>query len=168
MQIPSSFKIKGGVPPYTAEVLTPAGVLLARKVINSSVSPLPYPALTTHEGEHTFDLPDTGVDYDIVLKIKDSKGCVLDAGTGNAFQDKVLTFHKIESVTTERTQRMSCNPTTGQEVVKLTINYTNPLGNGDGYNVQVDKLAGGSYTQVGAYATEKRTIADIQIGRAHV
>jgi len=155
------FKIKGGVPPYTAEVLTPAGVLLARKVINSSVSPLPYPALTTHEGEHTFDLPDTGVDYDIVLKIKDSKGCELDAGTGNAFQDKVFTFHKIESVTTQRTQRMSCNPTTGQEVVKLTINYTNPLGNGDGYNVQVDKLAGGSYTQVGAYAAGERTIADI-------
>ena len=155
------FKIKGGVPPYTAEVLTPAGVLLARKVINSSVSPLPYPALTTHQGEHTFDLPDTGVDYDIVLKIKDSKGCELDAGTGNAFQDKVLTFHKIESVTTERTQRMSCNPTTGQEVVKLTINYTNPLGNGDGYNVQVDKLAGGSYTQVGAYASGERTVADI-------
>ena len=155
------FKIKGGVPPYTAEVLTPAGVLLARKVINSSVSPLPYPALTTHEGEHTFDLPDTGVDYDIVLKIKDSKGCELDAGTGNAFQDKVLTFHKIESVATQRTQRMSCNPTTGQEVVKLTINYTNPLGNGDGYNVQVDKLAGGSYTQVGAYAPGERTIADI-------
>jgi len=155
------FKIKGGVPPYTAEVLTPAGVLLARKVINSSVSPLPYPALTTHEGEHTFDLPDTGVDYDIVLKIKDSKGCELDAGTGNAFQDKVFTFHKIESVTTERTQRMSCNPTTGQEVVKLTINYTNPLGNGDGYNVQVDKLSGGTYTPVGAYAAGERTVADI-------
>ena len=155
------FKIKGGVPPYTAEVLTPAGVLLARKVINSSVSPLPYPALTTHEGEHTFDLPDTGVDYDIVLKIKDSKGCELDAGTGNAFQGKVLTFHKIESVTTKRTQRMSCNPTTGQEKVELTINYSNPLGNGDGYNVQVDKLSGGSYTQVGAYAPGERTIADI-------
>jgi len=155
------FKIKGGVPPYTAEVLTPAGVLLARKVINSSVSPLPYPALTTHEGEHTFDLPDTGVDYDIVLKIKDSKGCELDAGTGNAFQDKVLTFHKIESVTTQRTQRMSCNPTTGQEVVKLTINYTNPLGNGDGYNVQVDKLSGGTYTPVGAYAAGERIVADI-------
>jgi len=155
------FKIKGGVPPYTAEVLTPAGVLLARKVINSSVSPLPYPALTTHEGEHTFDLPDTGVDYDIVLKIKDSKGCELKAGGNNAFEGKVLTFHKIESVTTQRTQRMSCNPTTGQEVVKLTINYTNPLGNGDGYNVQVDKLAGGSYTQVGAYAAGERTIADI-------
>ena len=56
---------------------------------------------------------------------------------------------------------MSCNPTTGQEVVKLTINYTNPLGNGDGYNVQVDKLAGGSYTQVRAYAPGERTIADI-------
>ena len=156
------FKIKGGVPPYTAEVLTPAGVLLARKVINSSVSPLPYPALTTHEGEHTFDLPDTGVDYDIILKIKDSKGCELNAGSGYAFRDKVLTFHKIESVTTQRTQRMSCNPTTGQEVVKLTINYTNPLGNGDGYNVQVDKLGtGGTYTPVGAYAAGERTIADI-------
>ena len=155
------FKIKGGVPPYTAEVLTPAGVLLARKVINSSVSPLPYPALTTHQGEHTFDLPDTGVDYEIILKIKDSKGCELDAGSGYAFRGEVLTFHKIESVTTERTQRMSCNPTTGQEVVKLTINYTNPLGNGDGYNVQVDKLAGGSYTQVGAYAPGERTVADI-------
>ena len=155
------FKIKGGVPPYTAEVLTPAGVLLARKVINSSVSPLPYPALTTHQGEHTFDLPDTGVDYEIILKIKDSKGCELDTGSGYAFRGEVLTFHKIESVTTERTQRMSCNPTTGQEVVKLTINYTNPLGNGDGYNVQVDKLAGGSYTQVGAYAPGERTVADI-------
>ena len=156
------FKIKGGVPPYTAEVLTPAGVLLARKVIDSSVSTLPYPALTTHQGEHTFNLPDTGVDYEIILKIKDSKGCELDAGSGYAFRGDVLTFHKIESVTTERTQRMSCNPTTGQEIVKLTINYTNPLGNTDGYNVQVDKLGtGGTYTPVGAYAAGERTIADI-------
>jgi len=156
------FKIKGGVPPYTAEVLTPAGVLLMKKEIQSSVPAAPYPTPTIHSAEHTFDLPDTGVDYDIILKIKDSKGCELDAGTGNAFQGKVLTFHKIESVTTKRTQRMSCNPTTGQEKVELTINYSNPLGNGDGYNVQVDKLGtGGTYTPVGAYAAGERTIADI-------
>ncbi|MEB3076454.1 hypothetical protein, partial [Capnocytophaga gingivalis] len=156
------FKIKGGVPPYTAEVLTPAGVLLMKKEIQSSVPAAPYPTPTIHSAEHTFDLPDTGVDYDIILKIKDSKGCELDAGTGNAFQGKVLTFHKIESVTTKRTQRMSCNPTTGQEKVELTINYSNPLGNGDGYNVQVDKLGtGGTYTPVGAYAAGERPIADI-------
>jgi len=133
------FKIKGGVPPYTAEVVTPAGVLLMKKEIQSSISAAPYPALTTHSAEHTFDLPDTGVDYDIILKIKDSKGCELDAGTGNAFQGKVKTLRKINTVSLERKKRKGCDPSKLEEI-ELTLNYSVLAGNVNGYDVSIEKL----------------------------
>ena len=159
------FKVKGGVPPYTAEVyikdVRTSEFLFSRAVIPSTVTALPYPALTIHEAEYAFDLPDRGIKYEVTLKIRDAKGCELDAGSGYAFRDEVLPFHKIESVTTKRTQRMSCDAATGQEIVELTINYSDPNGNGDGYNVQVDQLSGGTYTPVGAYAIGERTVADI-------
>ena len=159
------FKVKGGVPPYTAEVyikdVRTSEFLFSRAVIPSTVTALPYPTLTIHEAEYAFDLPDRGIKYEVTLKIRDAKGCELDAGSGYAFHDEVLPFHKIESVTTKRTQRMSCDAATGQEIVELTINYSDPNGNGDGYNVQVDKLSGGTYTPVGAYAVGERTVADI-------
>uniref|UniRef100_UPI0028E3AACB T9SS type B sorting domain-containing protein n=1 Tax=Capnocytophaga granulosa TaxID=45242 RepID=UPI0028E3AACB len=160
------FKVKGGVPPYTAEVyikdVRTSEFLFSREEIPSTVTALPYPALTVHEAEYAFDLPDRGIKYEVTLKIRDAKGCELDGGSGYAFHDEVLPFHKIESVTTKRTQRMSCDAATGQEIVELTINYSDPNGNGDGYNVQVDKLGtGGSYTSVGAYAAGERTVADI-------
>ena len=159
------FKVKGGVPPYTAEVyikdVRTSEFLFSREEIPSAVPQAAYPTLTIHEAEYAFDLPDRGIKYEVTLKIRDAKGCELDAGSGYAFHDEVLPFHKIESVTTKRTQRMSCDAATGQEIVELTINYSDPNGNGDGYNVQVDQLSGGTYTPVGAYAAGERTVADI-------
>ena len=137
------FKVKGGVPPYTAEVYVKdartSEFLFSRAVIPSTVTALPYPTLTIHEAEYAFDLPDRGIEYQVTLKIRDAKGCELDAGSGYAFQDKVKAINKIESVSLETKKRKGCDPAKLEEM-EYTLIYSDRNGNVNGYDVQIEKL----------------------------
>ena len=138
------FKVKGGVPPYTAEVyikdVRTSEFLFSRVVIPSAITTPPgYPTLTIHEAEYAFDLPDRGIEYQVTLKIRDAKGCELDAGSGYAFQDKVKAINKIESVSLETKKRKGCDPAKLEEM-EYTLIYSDRNGNVNGYDVQIEKL----------------------------
>ncbi|WP_314151205.1 hypothetical protein, partial [Capnocytophaga granulosa] len=138
------FKVKGGVPPYTAEVyikdVRTSEFLFSRVVIPSAITTPPgYPTLTIHEAEYAFDLPDRGIKYEVTLKIRDAKGCELDAGSGYAFHDEVEAINKIESVTLKTKKRKGCDPAKLEEM-EYTLIYSDRNGNVNGYDVQIEKL----------------------------
>ena len=138
------FKVKGGVPPYTAEVyikdVRTSEFLFSRVVIPSAITTPPgYPTLTIHEAEYAFDLPDRGIKYEVTLKIRDAKGCELDAGSGYAFHDEVEAINKITSVSLETKKRKGCDPSKLEEM-EYTLIYSDENGNVNGYDVQIEKL----------------------------
>ena len=153
-------KIAGGIPPYTIEVLDGSNAVLQREVKNQSL--VTYPTPSNYSESHIFELPDTGFDYPIKVKITDGKGCVIDDTNYPAFAKTVRTLHKIDSVSVTRTQRMSC-ATGAVEKIKFEVHTHGNVANTNGYNLHIEQRdpGTGTYTDVGIYLQGERPVADI-------
>jgi len=152
-------KIAGGIPPYTIEVLDGSNAVLQREVKNQPL--VTYPTPSNYSESHIFELPDTGFDYPIKVKITDGKGCVIDDTNYPAFAKTVKTLHKIDSVSVTRTQRMSC-ATGAVEKIKFEVHTHGNVANTNGYNLHIEQRGSlGSYTDVGIYLQGERPVADI-------
>ena len=153
-------KIAGGIPPYTIEVLDGSNAVLQREVKNQPL--VTYPTPSNYSESHIFELPDTGFDYPIKVKITDGKGCVIDDTNYPAFAKTVKTLHKIDSVSVTRSQRMSC-ATGAVEKIKFEVHTRGNVANTDGYNLHIEQRdpGTGTYTDVGIYLQGERPVADI-------
>ena len=153
-------KIAGGIPPYTIEVLDGSNAVLQREVKNQPL--VTYPTPSNYSESHIFELPDTGFDYPIKVKITDGKGCVIDDTNYPAFAKTVRTLHKIDSVSVTRAQRMSC-ATGAVEKIRFEVHTHGNVANTDGYNLHIEQRdpGTGSYTDVGIYLQGERPVADI-------
>ena len=158
--------VVGGVAPYTFRVKdASAGSVIAEATVNAlpQIPPVTYPAFADDKANHTFQLPDKGRDYDVLVEITDANGCTLTIPATQI--GKIKTLHKITGATAVREKpehRMTCNPTS-TEKVKIKLTYTKAGGNTNGYNVLLQKVVGGTPTPSNGISPYigLRTVADI-------
>ena len=137
--------VVGGVAPYTFRVKDASAGSVIAEATEASLTPTPtYPAFADDKANHTFQLPDKGRDYDVLVEITDANGCSLTIPATQI--GKIKTLHKITGATAVREKpehRMTCNPTS-TEKVKIKLTYTKAGGNTNGYNVLLQKVVGGT------------------------
>ena len=158
--------VVGGVAPYTFRVKdASAGSVIEEATVNAlpQIPPVTYPAFADDKANHTFQLPDKGRDYDVLVEITDANGCTLTIPATQI--GKIKTLHKITGATAVREKpehRMTCNPTS-KEKVKIKLTYTKAGGNTNGYNVWLQKVVAGVPDPIGTapYLQGERTVVDI-------
>jgi len=137
--------VVGGVAPYTFRVKDASAGSVIAEATEASLTPTPtYPAFADDKANHTFQLPDKGRDYDVLVEITDANGCSLTIPATQI--GKIKTLHKITGATAVREKpehRMTCNPTS-KEKVKIKLSYTKAGGNTNGYNVLLQRVVGGT------------------------
>ena len=157
--------VVGGVAPYTFRVKdASAGSVIEEATVNAlpQIPAVTYPDFADDKANHTFQLPDKGRDYKVMVEITDANGCILTIPASQIAEIKTL--HKITGATAVREKpehRMTCNPTS-KERVKIKLTYTKAGGNTNGYNVLLQRVVSGTPgLGIAPYQAGERTVADI-------
>jgi len=125
--------VKGGVPPYTFEVIE-AGRVIATKQGTVTTPPTPPAVASDYQ---VFELEDRGANYTVAWKVTDARGCSIENAPGVSFM--VRTLAKTQQVTVRRTQQMACNPAINEEL-ELTIRRNIAGTNTNGYDAYIERI----------------------------